>query len=53
MPKINFMLDGRSVSVEAEDDQPLLYLLRDELVTRPFEIDAILVLNPRRLLTFV
>ena len=31
MPKINFMLDGRSVSVEAEDDQPLLYLLRDEL----------------------
>ena len=31
MPKINFTLDGRSVSVEAEDDQPLLYLLRDEL----------------------
>lgn len=31
MPKIYFTLDGRSVSVEAEDDQPLLYLLRDEL----------------------
>jgi len=31
MPKVSFTLDGRPVTVEADDDQPLLYLLRDEL----------------------
>ena len=31
MTTVNFTLDGRAVTAEADDDQPLLYLLRDEL----------------------
>lgn len=31
MAKVSFTLDGKAVSVESAEDQPLLYLLRDEL----------------------
>ena len=31
MTTVHFMLDGKAVTAEADEDQPLLYLLRDEL----------------------
>ena len=31
MSTLNFTLDGKAVTAEADEDQPLLYLLRDEL----------------------